>query len=390
MTDASRSGAAAWAVAAKGMRVMAPDGVARMPNEASRRPRLNSFVFTTEGMPMEERFDQLRAYVDGINDFDLDKPHRERFEARSESWRLGAMLFTSNSTPRMRMTRTRAQATRDGLETVIIRLMKSGRSHSFAGGATYGSVLGGIVIENLSTPFSDEWTAAEWVSINISPSADPQLCAGLAALGVGAVGGTGATLLADYLLALAHRLPDAAPEEEQMLAQTSRAMIAGCLLTEAAPRLVAAKDRSQVARAAVERVIRRNIASARLDAERIAELAGVSRSTLFRLFHRDGGVASYVQSLRLELVAAELRDPSRADESIAAVAGKWGLYCPASFSRAFRKAYDCTPSDARAGALLGAPVRPEKPALSQKTLTLATLLAPSRSADATDCRRRGG
>lgn len=343
--------------------------------DESLRGRVGSVVFSTAGMAPEERFERFRAHVDDLNAIAIDRPDRDRFEARSACWGLGAMLFTHNRTPAMSLSRSRAQAARDGFDHMIVRVMRSGVSFTAAGDATYAAPAASVVIDDLSAPYRSEFRAAEWITLNVSRSADPQLCAGLEARGVGPVGGVGATLLADFMRSLADCLPDADPREESMLAQTSRAMIAGCLLADAAPRLVTATDRSQVARAAVERVIRRNISSARLDGERIAALAGVSRSTLTRLFRREGGVATYLQSLRLELVAAELRDPSRAGESVAALAARWGLHCPASFSRAFRKTYDCTPSDARAGALVGARGRSASPEPRDRATTLAALLA---------------
>jgi AraC-like DNA-binding protein len=105
----------------------------------------------------------------------------------------------------------------------------------------------------------------------------------------------------------------------------------------------------------VIRVIRDNIGSARLDVERICRLAGVSRSVLYRMFEAEGGVASFVRETRLRLVLADLQDRSLAGVPIARIAERRGLHNAPSFSRAFRRAFGCSPSEARAAAVLGVP-----------------------------------
>nr|MBF0683636.1 AraC family transcriptional regulator [Pseudomonas sp.] len=70
-----------------------------------------------------------------------------------------------------------------------------------------------------------------------------------------------------------------------------------------------------------------------------------SRSHLYRLFQRYGGVSAYILRLRLRQAAAELvRNPGRA---ITEIAYGLGFNSPSDFSRAFRRAYGYSPSDVR-------------------------------------------
>jgi AraC-like DNA-binding protein len=111
-------------------------------------------------------------------------------------------------------------------------------------------------------------------------------------------------------------------------------------------------DAAVALRARVRQVIRDHIASAALTPARICRLAGVSRSHLYRLFEAEGGVARYVQSLRLRLALDALTrtEPQR---PILAVAESLGFYDASAFSRAFRREFGVTPSEARAATAAG-------------------------------------
>jgi AraC-like DNA-binding protein len=70
-----------------------------------------------------------------------------------------------------------------------------------------------------------------------------------------------------------------------------------------------------------------------------------------KLFARDGvSVSEWVRHRRLEECRRALLDPAQASLTVTEIARHWTFTNPAHFSRVFRDAYGCTPSDCRRGA----------------------------------------
>ena len=79
---------------------------------------------------------------------------------------------------------------------------------------------------------------------------------------------------------------------------------------------------------------------------------GMSRSSLYRLLESEGGVTQYIQRLRLSESLAQLSNPSNR-KPIAIIAYELGMVDPSAFSRAFRRQFGISPSDAREAAQAG-------------------------------------
>ncbi len=96
-------------------------------------------------------------------------------------------------------------------------------------------------------------------------------------------------------------------------------------------------------RVAMNRYIATNLEDLDLDHDTLRSTFFCSRSTLYRLFKPDGGVAAYIRSQRLlrcfdELTAAD------APPSVADVATRWGFENPSHFNRLFKAAFGRPPS----------------------------------------------
>lgn len=114
---------------------------------------------------------------------------------------------------------------------------------------------------------------------------------------------------------------------------------------------VAPESRQRAAMARIELFILSNLRDPSLTPETIAAAHHLSVRSLYRLFqaHRTG-VAGWIRDRRLERCQRALSDPALASLSVAAVARRWGFVDAAHFSRVFKQAYGCSPTQYRNGA----------------------------------------
>jgi AraC-like DNA-binding protein len=324
-------------------------GQAHAPHAA---PATERFRFSTAGLSPRQALDDWRDRFGRLNE--IEPAPGAAFSARVDYWRVGRFTLANTGGSATRLRRTAAHARRDGFDHWVLRVSRHGVVRSRSGDRSYASGPGELVLERLTDPYEDDWSADEWVAAMVAPGVFPALDRGLAALPRGPVPGVRAALLADYLLALDRRLPSLTKADLGPVAEATRAMIAALSPegeTEAERPMLAARLRA-------EQAIRANLASARLDSRRVATLSGVSRSTLYRMFEPEGGVAAHIRRLRLDAVHAALRDPARRGETIAALAAQAGFHCPASFCRAFRTRFGAAPGEVRDGDPASEPTAP--------------------------------
>ncbi|MET0933088.1 MAG: helix-turn-helix domain-containing protein [Mycetocola sp.] len=97
--------------------------------------------------------------------------------------------------------------------------------------------------------------------------------------------------------------------------------------------------------------VRGHLREADLSTARISRAVGLSERHLARVFAEDGStVATYVMDARLTRARDLLESPTAAATPIAEVAASVGFVSSAHFARAFKQRFDCTPTEARAGA----------------------------------------
>ena len=302
-----------------------------------------------------EAFDMWQDHFGHLNDI---IPTRDApFAAGVDYWRVGRFTLANVRSSPSKLIRRPGHTRRDGFDHWVLRVSRYGVVRSRSGDHSYMSRPGDLVLEKLTHPYHDDWDEDEWVGAMFAPGVFPGLDRALSAMPSGPVPGARAALLADYLLALGRRLPAMTHADIDAVADATHAMIAAL-----APETRSEPERPTLAaRLRAEQVIRANLGSARLDSRRIAALAGLSRSALYRLFEESGGVATHVRRIRLETVRAALSDPARRGERIAAIAEQAGFHCPASFSRAFRARFGVTPGEMRDESA-AAPASPPAPA----------------------------
>lgn len=101
----------------------------------------------------------------------------------------------------------------------------------------------------------------------------------------------------------------------------------------------------------IEHYIDRNLCSAELNPQHIAQACGLSVRYLHKLFFSTPySLGEWIRLKRLEAVYQRLRDP-HCHLSIGELAYRWGFSDQAQFSRHFRQHFSCTASEVRAVSL---------------------------------------
>lgn len=231
-----------------------------------------------------------------------------------------------------------------------LRVQLSGTNAGVAPGGGDGRHRSGfmrLVVDGPAGRSSGDASRRSLVSLLVPEGADPMLEATLAAHGDNRILGPRGTFVGSVLLSIADYLPSARTEDFWYLAEGLHALLLGSLNASHAEPQTREAAKNDHLRSRVDEIIAANIHSARLDAQRIAKLAGVSRATLYRLFDGCGGVAAHIRRLRLERIRTDLCDPSHLTVPIALVAERNGLHNVASFNRSFRRIYGLTPREMR-------------------------------------------
>ena len=172
-------------------------------------------------------------------------------------------------------------------------------------------------------------------------------------------GGCGSTLdtslgrvLGDYMTALQRHLSEVTEADFPYLANAVGAMVAAAVAPSAERVAVARPQIDRGRKERVRRAVRRHLRTPTLRPRTLCRLVGMSRSNLYRLFEASGGVAKYIQDQRLLATHAILTDPET-NTSISNVADEFCFADASSFSRAFKRAFGCSPGEVRSAAVAG-------------------------------------
>ncbi len=313
---------------------------------------LRALRFSTAGIAPREQFAAYRAETSTV--FDVEPLGRalEAFSADQAVWRLGPLALRQIRGDAVRFSRSERQIRRDLLDHWGFSAYRQGRAVGECAGQPYATGSGSLFLYGLHQPFASERGGADLVGLFVPRDLLPEYAPALdARVGQTLRGGLAQLLFAhiDGLAGVADRLSaeDAARTAEATLAMVRAAASGLRDDVEAARPVLEAAQRSRLLA-----LIRRHIGSVRLDPERLARLAGLSRTRLYEVFEPEGGVARAIQRERLRAVRRALADPAER-RPIARLAEDLGMPDPSVFSRAFRREFGETPREFREQATLG-------------------------------------
>ena len=329
-------------------------------------------VQSTRDLPPRLQFDAWRDANAGLVEYQRPAARPESYEVQATTWWFGGLALMTAETPPGAYRRSAAGLRGDGLDLWSFSM------------ATHGSRIyrtrdqvtvmrpGELVLHSLAQPFEAARIASGWLHLYLPREQLPP-GAGLAP-GCHRLDTPAGRLLRDHLLLLAAELPRMDAAAADRMAEATRAMIALAVAPGAATAEAAAAPVATAQMARLRALIRAHLGAATLGPARLCQMAGISRSQLYRLFEPHGGVALFIQRERLAAAHRALSDPAD-PRGIREIAEAVGLFDPSSFSRMFRRSYGASPRELRLARSAGAPaLRGPLPTTVAREGTLSTLL----------------
>lgn len=324
-------------------------------------PATTTYRFSTEQAPATERFDAWRSDAAPLFEFgsivDADVP----YDSSVDFTLLGSMMFGGRcwAQPsrqlRHTMSRSPHKIRSDDLDGYYLQLHISESLTGHAGLTPVDAGPGKLCLLDLASPFHLEVTTGDTVCMVIPRELLPE---GAARLHGESPKGAAAQLFGDYLLSLRRNLADMTPDVLPQTVQATRNLLRASIAPTRDAMHEASRELDALAANRIIDYIERNLFAPELTPERICKDIGISRAKLYRLLERNGGVMHVIQRKRLMRARDALLDegmPRR--RKIAEVAWAHGFVSEKHFSRAFRQAFGCTPSEIADQQLDGAHTR---------------------------------
>ncbi|MBK1838741.1 helix-turn-helix domain-containing protein [Azospirillum sp. YIM B02556] len=300
--------------------------------------------FSTSFLPERERFAAWRDAMTSVYEIaPLEEDACRRFAGTATSAHLGPIIVGTMDVDALAYHRSPAKIRSDHMDHFIIRLDRSGAD---------GKVGDEILIKDMGQPLGLPPMRLDGACIIIPRDVMTGMLPRADALHGTRLGGIMGRLLADHMRTLAQAVPSATVEEAPQVVRIIRDMVTACL---APSRDALVQAQPQVAATLImqaRRHIDANLTNPDLSPDRLCRALGLSRSALYTLFEPHHGVNRYIQERRLLRIREHLCDPAER-RRIGEIAFAYGFSSEAHFSRAFRRAFGCSPSEMRAGASAG-------------------------------------
>lgn len=299
--------------------------------------------------------DQLQAWQEWFAPvFDISPMEQagDGFAAKNIVWSLGDISISQVLAPSVRVKRAKANLAKAPMDHWVLTYCRQGATKVQTPKGEFDAAGGVPFLWSFGEQFESKRTRVERTQILMSRGAFHDLAPLLDAARGTALEKPWGGLLGDYILAVERWLPFMKESDGPRLTAAVRSMVAACILPSAEHKTLAREQIDCGLSERVRRVIQAQLQSPQLRPAAVCRMLGISRSQLYRLFERTGGVARYIQYQRLLRIGALLSDPAN-QRPIAAIAADFCFEDASSFSRAFRQEFGCSPSDVRSAAAVG-------------------------------------
>jgi AraC-like DNA-binding protein len=307
-----------------------------------------STVFDTDRVAPHARFALWRETISSTHDTVLpDDSDPAKFSVFARGWNLGTSLVIETRMTTQIMSRAQPAIRADQLDHYIFHVQRQGSWIGEAGDSAAETGVGNVMVLDMARPTRALGTGSDSINIIVPRDVLDALLPAFDMHGL-LLRGAASELLRSYLVSLVDNLPQIPSEYVPAVANASCGLLAACLAPSRATAEQARAPLAVARLAEIRRYIDRHLGSRDLTPEAIGRALGLSRSTLYATCDSHGGIAAMIQQRRLQRVRAILADPHDR-RRISDIAFQHGFVSTTHFSRAFRTAFGCTPSEAREG-----------------------------------------
>jgi AraC-like DNA-binding protein len=309
---------------------------------------LSSFEFTTSGLPKPHQFEAWRYNFASVLEFQTPRDTTGGFSGKQSIWDLGCFACSQVTTDALEFEGARPDPRREPLDHFILSVLLSGHSRTEVPSGTVHGSAGVVQVHSLGRSFRGSLTDCEMVMLFVPRDFCPQVTQILSAAEFTTLNGGMGRLFHDFLVGLAKQLPSVESAQLPVLAKATRTMILACvrpspdhLEMAASPIAATLLDRAQ-------NQIQSRLFDQTLGARSLGRELGVSRSRLYRMFEPFGGVNHYIQRRRLLDAHAALANPND-QRRVLDIAEQRCFPDGTEFSRAFKREFGYSPTEARSG-----------------------------------------
>ena len=309
-------------------------------------------TFATESLPP---LDQLQAWQEWFSPvFDIARTGEidGEFHAENHVWNAGDLLISRVLAPSVRVRRTKANIAKAPIDHWVLTYCRQGATAVRTAQGEFNAAGGVPFLWSLGEEFESKRTCVDRVQILLSRDSFRDLAPLLDASRGSALETPWGGLLGDYMTAVERWLPSMKASDMPRLASTLRNMVAACIAPTAEHTMLARQEIEGSLFERARRTVQTHLQSPQLQPAMLCRVLGISRSQLYRLFERAGGIVRYIQRQRLLRIYELLSDPAN-QRSIVAIARDFCFEDASGFSRAFRKEFGFSASDVRSAAGAG-------------------------------------
>jgi AraC-like DNA-binding protein len=319
-----------------------------LPPPSARQPIAHAQVNLAD-LPAAERHDAWRCALEPIFEITADPAEDPAaFCGTVKMAHLGDALVSEVRSGPQIFDRSRAHARRSGLDHFMVQTFLHGQ-HEGAWGDNCGHRgKGDVWILDLGQETKTH--ASHFANVTLIMPRDrvlPLLKGGNIHGTTLRSGSASARLIASHLETLVAAAPALTLGEAAAAVDAAALMITGAWASIRESRAEVTAAVRATARRTICDHIDLHLADERLTPEILVRRFRLSRATLYRLFDEDGGIAAYILGRRLDRCRAMLAASRNGERTIGDIAFSNGFASEAHFSRAFRRRFGMTPSDAR-------------------------------------------